>query len=478
MKTIDHRIVVILVLALAAAFPLSAEASPPDPRFGMVESFVNPAAAGEAGVGYTRIILRWDVIQPAGPVDWKPANVPDPIVEGELAAGREVVGLLIGTPDWAIAPDWTGDRSSRAVPDMFYWEAFVRRMAQQYQGRIRHWVIWNEPDVWMDGHPGKTWDGTVEDYARLLKSAYLAIRDVDPTMTVHVAGMTYYWDWEHGRRRYLDRLLETIATDPEAAERGYFFDGVTYHLYFNPSQAVDVLNETRQALSRYGMAGKEIWINETNAPPSEDPQEVPWSKPRFRVSLEEQAAFVLQEFALAFSGGASRVEVYKLRNSADHPESIEPFGLLRADDSPRPAFAAFRVATTYLGDFTAARREQRGDVLAVTFDRGNQTTTVLWTKGTSPARVRVKAIAPEAVLVDEQGNSQPIKALNGAFAIDLPGAVCTQRIGCFIGGAPRLLVEQGPSDGRQALGTVSTKAGTPRPERKPLPAWKSQLLDD
>ncbi len=301
MKTLGYRIVGLLVLALAAGFPRWAEASPPDPRFGIVESFVNPAAASEAGVGYTRVILRWDVIQPAGPVDWKPANVPDPIVEGELAAGREVVGLLIGTPDWAIAPDWAGDRSSRAVPDMFYWEAFVRRMAQQYQGRIRHWIIWNEPDVWMDGHPGKTWDGTVEDYARLLKSAYLAIKDVDPTMTVHVAGMTYYWDWEHGRRRYLDRLLEAIAADPEAAARGYYFDGVTYHLYFSPSQTVDVLNETRQALSRYGMAGKEIWINETNAPPSEDPQEAPWSKPRFRVSLEEQAAFVLQEFALAFS---------------------------------------------------------------------------------------------------------------------------------------------------------------------------------
>jgi hypothetical protein len=40
--------------------------------------------------------------------------VPDPVIDGELAAGREVVGLLIGTPDWAIDPAWTGDRSSRA----------------------------------------------------------------------------------------------------------------------------------------------------------------------------------------------------------------------------------------------------------------------------------------------------------------------------------------------------------------------------
>ena len=253
---------------------------------------------------------------------------------------------------------------------------------------------------------------------------------------------------------------------------------MTYHLYFNPSQTVDVLNETRQTLSRYGMGGKEIWINETNAPPSEDPQEAPWSKPRFRVSLEEQAAFVLQEFALAFSSGASRVEVYKLRNSADHPESIEPFGLLRADNSPRPAFAAYQVATTYLADFESARREQRGDVLAVTFDRGDETTTVLWTKGTSPARVRVKAIAPDAVLIDEQGNTQPVKAHNSAFTIDLPGAKCTQRIGCFIGGAPRLLVEQGPSGGRKALGAVPTSLSTPKPDRKPLPAWKSRLLDD
>ncbi len=221
---------------------------------------------------------------------------------------------------------------------------------------------------------------------------------------------------------------------------------------------MDVLNETRQALSRYGMAGKEIWINETNAPPSEDPQEAPWSKPRFRVSLEEQAAFVLQEFALAFSGGANRVEVYKLRNSADHPESIEPFGLLRADNSPRPAFDAYRVATTYLGDFTAARREQRGDVLAVTFDRGNQTTTVLWTKGTSPTRVRVKAIAPRRCWWMSREIRNRSRRSTVRLRIDLPGAVCTQRIGCFIGGAPRLLVEQGRLGRTPGIGHGSCQA--------------------
>ena len=45
-----------------------------------------------------------------------------------------------------------------------------------------------------------------------------------------------------------------------------------------------------QGLQRHGIQGKEIWINEMNAPPSDDPQEMPWSTPRYAISLQEQAA--------------------------------------------------------------------------------------------------------------------------------------------------------------------------------------------
>jgi hypothetical protein len=435
-----------LVLTMTAVMP--AAAAPPDPRFGIVESFVNPEAATEAGAGYTRIILRWDVIQPAGPADWKPANVPDPAVAAELAAGREVIAVLIGAPAWASAQ---GGQSARDVPDMFHWEQFVRRMAQHYKGRIHHWIIWNEPDVWDVDHPGSTWAGTEEDYYRLLKTAYLAIKGVDPEQTVTLAGMTYYWDWAHGRRRYLDRLLDIIAADPEAAANGYYFDAVLYHLYFNPYQTADVLAETQQTLKRHGITGKELWVNETNAPPSDDPQEPPWSPARFPVTQKEQAAFIIQEFALAFSSGATRVQVYKLRNSADHPESIEPFGLLRADDSRRPAFTAYQVATTYLGGFRAAYRERRGDAVAVTFDRGPQTTTVLWNAGHRPLRVSVRAVAREARLVDETGKNTVVRPINGFYRLDLPPATCRPGSGCMIGGAPRLLVEDAPAGGRKAL---------------------------
>jgi hypothetical protein len=221
------------------------------------------------------------------------------------------------------------------------------------------------------------------------------------------------------------------------------------------------------------MDGKQVWINETNAPPSNDPQEPPWSTPRFQVTMEEQAAFVVQQFALAFAYGASRVQVYKLRNTADHPESIEPFGLLRADDSPRPAFDAFKTVTTYLGGFTAARPERQGDVTAITFERGDAATTVLWVEGTAARSVAVRAIAPQALLVDEQGRGQPVTAQNGVYRLTLPGAVCSSGPPCRIGGAPRLLVEEGAAAGRAAFAAapapiLASPAQTP-PTVQPAP---------
>lgn len=467
-------IVSLFLSCLALTQPARIWAAPPDPRFGIVEAYVNAAAATEAGAGYTRIVLRWDVIQPAGPDDWKPANVPDPFIAAELAAGRQVMAVLIGTPAWAAVNPADG---ARAVPQMDAWAAFTRRMAEHYRGRIAHWVIWNEPDVWEAGHPGHTWAGDEADYYRLLKTAYLSIKSVDPTMQVALAGLTYFWDWTHGRRQYLDRLLNVIMADPEAAAPGGCFDAVVYHLYFNPRQTPEVLAEARALLARYGLAGKALWVNETNAPPSTDPQEPPWSPARYTITLEEQAAFVIQEFSLAFAAGASRVQFYKLRNTADHPESIEPYGLLRADDSPRPAFAAYRVLTTYLAGFRSARRERQGDVEAVTFDRGEGTVTVLWTWGTRPVRVAVAAIAAGGELVDERGGARPIAAAGGVYAVDLPAATCSNRAACIIGGAPRLLVERGSAAGRAAFVALPRPAvapPAPAPRPRPLPAERRE----
>lgn len=439
-----------------------------DPRFGIVDSFVNTAEANAAGAGWTRIFFRWDVVQPGGPSDWKPANVPDTFIEAEGAAGRDIAAVLIGTPVWA-----SESGLSTAAPPLEYWGDFVFKIASQYKGRIKYWIIWNQPDTNDPSSPSHTWDGTEQDYYLLLKEAYLKIKAVDPAMQVHLAGLTYTWDQERGQSQYLARLLEVITADPEAAANNYYFDAASFHLYYNPVQMYQVMTDVRAILNDYGLEQKQIWINETNAPPTEDFIEPPTGPFGPKISLEEQSAFVIQAFALSLAGGADRIAFNKLRNEQSQPASIVPYGLLRADNSRRPAFDAFRTAATYFAGTQQATWQQLGDIQVVTLERGEQTTTVLWNTAATPASYSLNAIAPEAGLVDEHGSRRTITAAEGVYTLELPGAICSNGPDCFIGGAPRLIVENGSPAQRAPLqppnATLAEPTPTPLPTNTPLP---------
>lgn len=466
---------ILLILLLLLAWTVSpARAQDPDPRFGMVQTYEDLDAAADLGVGFTRIKLYWDVIQPTGPDDWQPANVPDPLLAADLEAGREVVGLIVRTPAWARDPDHPGNDPNQPnlkdVPDMAAWGEFVARLAEHYQGRIQRWIIWNEPDVWDAQHPGSTWNGSEADYAALLKTAYLSIKAVDPSMEVYMAGLTYWWDASYDREQYLARLLDVLVAEPDAATHNYYFDGVIYHLYYKPLQIYGVLGEIQALLDAHDLGDKPIWLNETNAPPSNDPIEPPLrGEPLFETSLLEQRAFMIQVHAVAFAAGVERVQVYKLYNSTEHPENIPPFGLLRGDKSRRPAYEAYKVVTTYLTDFEAATLYQRGDVTVVVFDQRDQTTTVLWNNAPTPRQVTLNALADAAMLVDAAGQTSPLVARNGVYSLELPPAECfASPWDCFIGGMPRLVIEPGGPDQRPPY--------TVRPTPTPVPPNAVEIM--
>ncbi|MBN1220278.1 MAG: hypothetical protein JXM69_15220 [Anaerolineae bacterium] len=454
----------LLSLALFAPAATAQQPSPPDspspfdPRFGIADSFVNIAEANAAGVGWTRVFFRWDVVQPAGDFDWKPTNVPDTFLNAEIAAGRDVVAVLIGTPAWA-----TPGGTSTAVPPMESWGDFVYKIATQYNGRIKHWVIWNQPDITDPNSPSYTWAGSEEDYYRLLKEAYLKIKAVNPEMQVHLAGLTYTWDYNRGNRQYLARLLDIIQADPQAAGDNYYFDAVSYHVYYSPRQVLDVVSDIRNLLNTYGLGHKPVWVNETNAPPSEDYIEPVAAPGPFKITLEEQSAFVIQAFAMGLAGGAERVAFFKMRNE----RAETPYGLLRSDDSRRPAFTAFQVVTTHFAGTQNATWQQESNIYIVTLDRGGQTTTVLWNMATAPTMFTLNAIAPQALLIDERGNEQLITASGSVYTIALPGAFCSNKSNCFIGGAPRVLVETGSPNQRAPQLPALTLTATPTPS--PLP---------
>jgi len=441
--------------------PVISQGAPPDPRFGAVEAFRDPVAAAEAGVGWERILFYWSELQPNGIDDWNGFHVPDEWLSQAAAAGREVVAVLKHTPAWATdGPPGCGVPRGLELPvddPGNLWAVFVRRVVGMYAGRINHWIIWNEPDI-RPGTFGVEWCGSMEEYYRLLKVACLAARQANPDAVIHLAGATTWHD-----REYLRNFLAAATQDPEGPEHGYFFDVVSLHIYFRTETVPEILGETRATLADYGLQ-KPIWLNETNAPSNADPPY--WELPgaNFDITLEEQAGFLLQSFALALASGAERIAVYKWVDNEPQP-GVEPFGVLRVDYSRRPAFEAYKLIATHYAGTLSAREKRQPLYTVVTLDRGGLTTRVLWARTAADATVSIPALAAQARLIDQAGAEQVVEPVDGHYTLTLPRARCADTRGCIIGGPTYLLVEEAAAG---ALPPAEMPA--PAPTETPVPA--------
>jgi hypothetical protein len=434
---------VLAVLALTAPPTLSAEAQIPDRRFGLIEPHDAPERADELGVGWGRARFHWGKIQPHGPAEWIEAELSADELAHELASGREVIGLLIGMPDWA--------RDEDDLPRGLYlpiddpgntWANFVREAATRYRGQIDHWIIWNEPDVWDTEHPGYTWAGDEADYVRLLKVAYLTAKEANPDAVIHLGAVSHWWDVLYGRELYFRRSLDALVDDPDAADNDYYYDAITLHLYFNPATVYELLELYSSIQDEYGI-DKPIWLVETNAAPSTDPT-WPVAEPTFNVSLLEQAAYMPQGLSLALAGGAERVGIYKLIDTpGDYAANPEPFGLIRGDGSPRPAFQTAHVAIEQLAGAEQVTWTARHVVSQVVVEKPGQVIRLLWSRVPFAQTVQIPALDGSATAVDMWGNTSTLTPTDGTYTLTLFGGECRQTTGdyCMIGGAPVYVVE-------------------------------------
>ncbi|HUM69682.1 MAG TPA: hypothetical protein PLK31_12660, partial [Chloroflexota bacterium] len=416
-----------------------------DPRFGAIESFWAPAEAAELGVGFERILFYWNEIQPTGPNDWNTLHVHEEWLAEARAHNRQVLGLLKNTPRWA-----TDGEFASGVPRGLYlpiedpgnlWANYVRRVAQYYGPLgVHNWVVWNEPDIAPHVY-GHEFAGSTEDYYRLVKVTYQVMKQADPQAKIHIGGMTHWHD-----TGYLRRFLQVVVNDPEAAENNYFFDALTFHIYFRPETIPGIVGNAFGVQQQLGISPmKEVWINETNARPSLDP-EWPVQVQAFHLDLEQQAWYIPQAYALGFYAGASRIGFYKLVDINMNPGD-ESWGLIRPYDfSKRPAFYAYKHTIQYLAGFQyPIRREQSNTHYLFSFTRPQGVTRIMWARTTTPVDLRVPALAASGVLVDLiSGVETPITPSGGFYNIRLEGQRCRNGE-CLIGGPPVFLVEAGVS---------------------------------
>ena len=430
---------------LAAAPPPDGD---PDYFFGISEAFRSPDLARRSGARWERALFFWNTIQPDNPGQWLPSHqISDEQLEAEIAAGMSVVGLIGNPPRWATRNGSVPKNLDLPIDDpRNYWAQFVAKLAAQYAGKINYWIIWNEPDI-DPGNPGSTWAGTEMEYYLLLKNAYLAARSVNPEARIVFGGTTYWADSIYNRKLFLERVLEAGSKDPTAARNGYYFDAVAMHIYSMVSYVYTNPGHYRAALRRFGLR-KPLWIAETNIVPWDDPA-LPLPAEHRRVTMEEQASYIIQATALARAAGVERVQIYNMVDAV--ADTHEPYGLVRDDGSPRPAFAAFQLAARYLSVPGKASFQREGSIDKVTIDTASRRTTVFWNTRTEPVQAIVEPIGTKAWLVKASGEttalSLPSDPQQPFYVIPLSGTSNGMggiEIAAYaVGGKPVILIEEG-----------------------------------
>jgi hypothetical protein len=438
----------LLLSGVAAPAHAQAQTRPPvDVRFGAIEAWMAPTEAADLRVGWDRLLIDWHLYQPTSPEDWTPPPTDEQRVNEAVAAGREMVMLLRGTPPWATdgPPYASPPRGLLLNPDnpKNPWANFIRRLVKHYDGRVERFIIWNEPDIARDEY-GAQFYGTIQEYFRMVKVAYLVAKETNPEVKIHLAGLTYWHDVVNGRRPFLQRYLELVSNDPAARENNFYFDVATLHIYFRTETVLELITLHKQILRDFDL-DQPLWLNETNAAPADDPK-VPWENAFFKLTMKDQSAFIVQSFALSLAAGVERAAVYKLAEINPIIPGADYNGLYRPDGSARPAVEAFRTITTHFAGMREATYVQRSSHYIVTITRDGWVTRVAWARGKQPASLRLTPSpgATSVTLYDDSGKRRVLAwDRDRNYKVTLPGAACADpNFGCVVSGAPLLIVEK------------------------------------
>lgn len=197
----------------------------------------------EMGASWIVEYFPWAYIQPApGRYYWQHSDL---IVKHAYAEGLNVVARIDGVPDWARPKDTTG----RYLAASHYadYAHFVQAFVSRYKGKVRYYVIWNEPNLSFEWGYRPVSPG---QYTQLLKLTYQQAKEADPDAQIVAAGLAP--TLEQSKLAMND--LAFLQGIYDAGGKDYF-DVLAVHAYggrFPPDEppAPDKLNFARVTLVR------------------------------------------------------------------------------------------------------------------------------------------------------------------------------------------------------------------------------------
>src|SRR5262249_39089613 len=154
------------------------------------------------------------------------------------------------------------------------------------------------------------------------------------------------------RPQFYDQMLGLLSQDSQAAANNYYHDVVSLNLYRAPDDIYRVYTIIKGIQKQYGI-DKPVWLTETNAMPSDDTAiSCPHSDTPIQTTMDQQASYAMEAFAMAAAAGYQRFEFYQM---VDQNPCSEPavWGVVRDDGSKRPVSDALRTAITQISGYTA-----------------------------------------------------------------------------------------------------------------------------
>lgn len=475
-----------------------------------------------AGAGWTRWPLYWNAVETSpGVYNWSGY---DRLVSADLAAGLRTNAILLGTPTFygdstsisglyePIFADGTDVPAfGKPINPGNKWAMYVhaavsryrpggtlaQRSGWSYSEGVRVWEVWNEPDLDL------FWQGSVADYARLLKVAYMAIKQADNSAQVMFGGLAY---GEPEVNDWLANTLRLIQQDPDHTTYNWYFDLVGLHSYTDARRTGFVVSRVKTTLFGFGL-DRPVWLNETGLSVWDDYPGATWAagdigQRELRGTMEQQAAFVLQSAAYAFAAGAEKVMFHQFYDDCGdsggdfppdsgqagdaygfyrNPPTAECFSQHPYPATPRPSVEAFKTLAKVFGDGNFAGGEvwRRADGSTfVRFNRvgRNERITVMWNELGTDSTIEWVAESPSARVYSYPSQQFNISPQGTFYAVTLPAARFNDDPRRNpLGGQTFILVEQVIPE-RLAMPDPALPAViTPR---APLPAQVGSILGD
>ncbi|HEX2947986.1 MAG TPA: hypothetical protein VHV83_00190 [Armatimonadota bacterium] len=348
-------------------------------------------ASALCGAKVIRAGVGWGGLQSAdGSWNWTRM---DSLIDRYGKQGIEIQYLFGYCPDWAVAnkdalaKGWEYYKGQ--CPRLDVWRAYVSAVAKRYDGRIRFYEIWNEPDIGF-------WTGTLDEYLQMAQATYEEVKRVDPKLNVMTGGFCGY--------RNPDFVSGVVQRGQQ------WFDTLAYHAHGAFPGFQREVDGPLAGMRKLLKTPKALYFNETAVTSVGGAEKM-------------QAETLVKKLTFAWSRGAMGYTWYDLRNDGFNPSDAEHnYGMVTNDFYPKAVYPAYNTLALHLSDKQFSQELNLGsNRYGFVFANKAEQIIASWSENAGEAEqyLILKTNAKKAFSMDIMGNQQEVPVVNGRVVLSV-----------------------------------------------------------